>query len=117
MPPKSTRLMRVSAFFLLSTTFFLSGCSAESEKKSNFGDSHAVNQTQKKTDSAKKNAGESPNNIIVFIGDGMGISTITAGRIFVGQEKGLAGEEYELSFDKFPQLALIKTYNTSETEK
>jgi len=43
----------------------------------------------------------------------MGISTITAGRIFVGQEKGLAGEEYELSFDKFPQLALIKTYNTN----
>jgi len=43
----------------------------------------------------------------------MGISTITAGRIFVGQEKGLTGEEYELSFDKFPQLAMIKTYNTN----
>lgn len=43
----------------------------------------------------------------------MGISTITAGRIFVGQEKGQKGEENELSFDKFPQLALIKTYNTN----
>lgn len=113
MTPKSKRFTRFSAFFLLSTTFFLSGCSAESGKKSNFSDSQAVNQTQKKSDSVKINAGESPKNIIVFIADGMGISTITAGRIFVGQEKGLSGEEYELSFDKFPQLALIKTYNTN----
>jgi len=113
MAPKSKRFTRFSAFFLLSATFFLSGCSAESGKKSNFSDSQAVNQTQKKSDSAKINTGESPKNIIVFIGDGMGISTITAGRIFVGQEKGLTGEEYELSFDKFPQLAMIKTYNTN----
>ena len=113
MTHKSKRFTRFSAFFLLSTTILFSGCSAENGKKSNFSDSHTVNHAQKKSDLAEKNAGESPKNIIVFIGDGMGISTITAGRIFVGQEKGLSGEEYELSFDKFPQLALIKTYNTN----
>ena len=50
-------------------------------------------------------------NVILFIGDGMGISTITATRIFDGQTKGMSGEEHELSFEKFDNLALIKTYN------
>ncbi len=51
-------------------------------------------------------------NVILFLGDGMGVSTITAARIFAGQQKGQTGEEYELSFDKFRNVALIKTYNT-----
>ena len=50
-------------------------------------------------------------NVILFIGDGMGVSTVTAARIFDGQSKGLDGEEHELSFEKFDNLALIKTYN------
>ncbi|MGI1679923.1 MAG: alkaline phosphatase [Cellvibrionaceae bacterium] len=53
-------------------------------------------------------------NIILFIGDGMGISTVTAGRIFDGQSKGLLGEENLLSFEKFPHLGLSKTYNTNQ---
>jgi len=51
-------------------------------------------------------------NVILFLGDGMGISTVTAARIFAGQQKGQTGEEYSLSFEHFPDLALIKTYNT-----
>ncbi len=47
-------------------------------------------------------------NVILFLGDGMGVSTITAARIFAGQQKGQTGEEYELSFDKFRNVALIK---------
>jgi alkaline phosphatase len=53
-------------------------------------------------------------NVILFIGDGMGPSTVTAARIFAGQQKGLAGEEYSLSFERFPHLALVKTYNTNQ---
>ena len=41
-------------------------------------------------------------NVILFIGDGMGVSTITAARIFDGQSKGMQGEENELSFERFP---------------
>ncbi len=52
-------------------------------------------------------------NVILFIGDGMNISTITAARIFEGQSKGEKGEENQLSFEKFPQTALAKTYNTN----
>jgi alkaline phosphatase len=50
-------------------------------------------------------------NIILFVGDGMGVSTITAARILDGQNKGLAGEENRLSFESFPFTGLSKTYN------
>ncbi len=49
-------------------------------------------------------------NVILFIGDGMGISTITAARILDGQQKGGKGEENQLFFEKAPYLALSKTY-------
>lgn len=52
-------------------------------------------------------------NVILFIGDGMGISTITAARIYDGQKRGETGEENQLSFEKFPNVALVKTYNTN----
>lgn len=51
-------------------------------------------------------------NVILFIGDGMGPSTVTAARIYEGQKRGQTGEENLLSFEKFPQTALVKTYNT-----
>jgi alkaline phosphatase len=53
-------------------------------------------------------------NIILFIGDGMGVSTVTAARIFDGQSKGLSGEEHSLVFENFPNVALVKTYNTNQ---
>jgi len=52
-------------------------------------------------------------NVILFVGDGMGVSTITAARIFAGQQRGMTGEEYELSFDKFPYTGMARTYNTN----
>ena len=51
-------------------------------------------------------------NVILFIGDGMGVSTVTAARIFAGQSAGADGEEHSLSFERFPHLALVKTYTT-----
>lgn len=47
-------------------------------------------------------------NIIIFVGDGMGISTITASRILKGQLKGGCGEEERLEFERFPYSSLIK---------
>ena len=52
-------------------------------------------------------------NVILFVGDGMGMSTVTAGRIYEGQEKGMMGEGNSLSFESFPHIALSKTYNTT----
>jgi alkaline phosphatase len=50
-------------------------------------------------------------NVILFVGDGMGISTVTAARILDGQLKDGLGEENQLSFDRFPFAGLAKTYN------
>jgi len=53
----------------------------------------------------------SAKNIILFVGDGMGVSTVTAARILDGQQKGMLGEENSLSFGRFPFVGLSKTYN------
>ena len=55
-------------------------------------------------------------NVILFVGDGMGVSTITASRIFEGQSKpdNHGGEENSLSFEKFPHVALSKTYQVNQ---
>jgi alkaline phosphatase len=50
-------------------------------------------------------------NVILFVGDGMGISTQTAARILEGQMKGKSGEENRLAFENLPYSALSKTYS------
>ncbi|XP_078696938.1 alkaline phosphatase-like isoform X1 [Branchiostoma floridae x Branchiostoma belcheri] len=50
-------------------------------------------------------------NVVLFLGDGMGVSTVTAGRILKGQLAGRTGEEELLEMDKLPYSALVKTYN------
>ena len=47
-------------------------------------------------------------NVIVFVGDGLGVSTVTAARILKGQLQGQLGEEASLSFEEFPNVALSK---------
>lgn len=43
-------------------------------------------------------------NIIIFLGDGMSVPTIAAARIYAG------GTEKSLSFERFPHVAMSKTY-------
>ncbi|MFA5240845.1 MAG: alkaline phosphatase [Sulfuricella sp.] len=50
-------------------------------------------------------------NVILFVGDGMGVSTVTASRILEGQMKGATGEENRLFFETLPYVALSKTYS------
>ncbi|KAM5164848.1 intestinal-type alkaline phosphatase 1-like [Mantella aurantiaca] len=50
-------------------------------------------------------------NLIIFLGDGMGVTTITAARIYQGQLLGKSGEENILEMEKFPYVALSKVYN------
>ena len=53
-------------------------------------------------------------NVILFLGDGMGVTTLTAARIFEGQMRGESGEENRLSFEEFPYNALSKTYSANQ---
>ncbi len=56
-------------------------------------------------------------NVILMIGDGMGIATITAARIYDGQHPAEGpprpGEENSLAFEALPNVALVKTYNSN----
>ncbi|XP_035294745.1 alkaline phosphatase, germ cell type-like [Cricetulus griseus] len=54
----------------------------------------------------------SAKNLIIFLGDGMGVSTVTATRILKGQLQGHLGPETPLAMDAFPYTALSKTYST-----
>ncbi|KAM5156153.1 intestinal-type alkaline phosphatase-like [Callospermophilus lateralis] len=53
----------------------------------------------------------SAKNLIIFLGDGMGVPTVTATRILKGQVQGKLGPETPLAMDHFPYMALSKTYN------
>lgn len=49
-------------------------------------------------------------NVIMFLGDGMSIPTITAGRVYLG------GEEKQFSFEKFPYTGLSKVSKSDKFE-
>lgn len=70
----------------------------------------AVAETNRQVQRLVLEAG-SAKNIILFVGDGMGVTTVTAARIFDGQQRGMSGEENSLSFGRFPFVGLSKTYN------
>ncbi|XP_071525091.1 alkaline phosphatase-like [Panulirus ornatus] len=53
-------------------------------------------------------------NVIMFLGDGMGITANTAARIYKGQKEGRNGEEGYLTWERFPNAALLKTYNVDK---
>ena len=61
--------------------------------------------------SGPASAAERAKNVILFIGDGMGVSTLTAARIYDGQKRGVDGASNLLSFERFPDLALVRTYS------
>ncbi len=54
---------------------------------------------------------ERARNVILFVGDGMGVSTVTAARIYAGQARGVDGESYDLTMDTFPHSAFSRTYS------
>ena len=50
-------------------------------------------------------ATSAPKNVIFFLGDGMGMTTMTAARIFK------AGEDGSLTMDTLPETGFVKTYS------
>lgn len=48
-----------------------------------------------------------PKNVIFFLGDGMGMTTLTAARIYK------VGEDGELTIDTLPETAFVKTYSNN----
>jgi alkaline phosphatase len=50
-------------------------------------------------------------NIILFVGDGMGVTTVTAARIYQGQKAGRDGVSNKLVFERLPYAAFSRTYS------
>lgn len=71
----------------------------------------AQGEAQAAVHRAAPNHGEKAKNLIIFIGDGMGVSTITAGRIWQGQVAGQDGESTQTAMDSLDYTALVKTYS------
>uniref|UniRef100_A0A2K5C571 alkaline phosphatase n=1 Tax=Aotus nancymaae TaxID=37293 RepID=A0A2K5C571_AOTNA len=67
-------------------------------------------QAAEALDAAKKlqPAHTAAKNLILFLGDGMGVSTVTVARILKGQKKDKLGPETPLAMDRFPYVALSK---------
>lgn len=106
MPQKlSTFRQKMSLVACVGMVLIAQGCEKSNQADSGGVISPAVAQAQTENLRAK--------NVILFIGDGMGVSTVTAARIFDGQSQGQLGEEHALAFEDFENLALIKTYNTN----
>ena len=49
-------------------------------------------------------------NVLHFVGDGMSVATITAGRILKGQLQGNSGEETKLAMDQFHHAGLSRVF-------
>ncbi|KAI1285239.1 Alkaline phosphatase, tissue-nonspecific isozyme [Halotydeus destructor] len=59
--------------------------------------------------------GQKAKNLILFLGDGMGMTTITAGRVYAGERDKLPSPESNyLSFERFPFTSLAKVYNADQ---
>ena len=52
-------------------------------------------------------------NVILFVADGNSISSQYATRLWMGQQAGGMGDDFQLPQEKFPHLALIKTYTSN----
>lgn len=102
----------MSAVLVLATNFVVAAKVGAAEENAAFW----YQDAQVQLDEAKKLR---PNkrqarNVILFVGDGMGISTITAARILQGQMQGRDGERNQLAFERLPYLALSKTYSANQ---
>ena len=84
--------------------------SVQAQARDWFGEGQAALRQAKETQAIDGRA----RNVILFVGDGMGVTTVTAARILEGQLKGGHGEENQLAFEQLPYLALSKTYSANQ---
>ncbi|XP_022104179.1 alkaline phosphatase-like [Acanthaster planci] len=98
----------------ITVVFFLGLASCARTQNARFWNDQAQDTLQKalsREASLNRNVAK---NIVFFVGDGMGVSTVTGARIFKGQQAGMTGEEAILAWEKFSSVALVKTYNTNQ---
>uniref|UniRef100_A0ABM5EK38 Alkaline phosphatase n=2 Tax=Pogona vitticeps TaxID=103695 RepID=A0ABM5EK38_9SAUR len=108
--PKAATMKALLVAFLVEAC--LSSLVPEKEKNPQYW-RHQAQETLRKALSLQALNTNVAKNIILFLGDGMGVSTVTAARILKGQLENQSGEDALLEMDRFPYVALSKTYNTN----
>ncbi len=103
--------MKKFAAFIVALFALNAWAFADMPQKDNpwFKDAQRVIQAKK----ARKPITQKAKNVILLVSDGNGIGTNYATRLYMGQQSGGYGDEYVLPHEKFPYLALAKTYNTN----
>ncbi len=103
-------------FFTVLAAAMLGGSSLANgtEAPASADDWYALGQNDLKQTSKIKTINKRAKNVILFVGDGMGISTVTAARILEGQLAGGDGEINRLSFEQFPDLAHSVTASANQ---
>uniref|UniRef100_A0A915JW33 Alkaline phosphatase n=1 Tax=Romanomermis culicivorax TaxID=13658 RepID=A0A915JW33_ROMCU len=79
---------------------------------------HAADKILKSETGYNKPQSTKAKNVILFIGDGMGSTVITAGRIYKSQKESgnsVSNEDYQkpFSFENMPHAAMVKTHSYS----
>lgn len=89
--------MRLSTLAAATLVALLSGCAATPP---------AQHISASSAQPAAANSIDAPaKNVIFFLGDGLGINTLTAARVFA------VGEDGELAIDRLPESAFVKTFS------
>lgn len=101
-------LSRIS--FALSALIFAAGAVADENPAGWYQDGKRLIVERR---AALNDPGEA-RNVILFVGDGMSLTTVAASRILEGQMRGESGEANTLHFERFRHTALAKTYNTNQ---
>jgi len=98
-------------FTVLAALFALCNANAwqDAEETVDFWDTEAQQELQDALNEETFNVNVAK-NIIMFLGDGMGIPSVSAGRILKGQMHGNSGEETESAMDSFEHTGFSKTY-------
>ena len=94
-----------------SETSRLPGLAREGVRPTQFADGYYISAAKRTAERLPAGFAPKAKNVILFVGDGMGVSTVTAGRIYAGQQKGEQGESYSLAMEQLPWSAFSKTYS------
>jgi len=106
------KLVFLVLFLRLSSSLAQKRAWEAEEETSEFWIESSEKELKKAVENEKLNTNVAK-NVIFFLGDGMSIATVTAGRIMKGQLQNKSGEETRLSFDEFPHVGLSKTYSVN----
>src|SRR5688572_26051383 len=94
----------------LSLPFGTNGSEAQTIPQENDAYFTAANQQLARRLAVQPRTGRAK-NVILFVGDGMSVATVTASRIHEGQKRNVDGESNNLTIDSLPYVALSKTYS------